>query len=123
MRFVTWSTLAFVPATTYLLLHRSLLGAVYLASLVVTLIYHSSKESKLCRLDHALAYAVVAANAWMALHARNARHPVAGIVLVLFALVWYRRARERPMEYDDAHGIWHLLCGMAGLSFAIGYVP
>lgn len=121
-RFPVWSTLALLPATVGLLLARSGLGLVYLASMVVTLVYHASGERLVRRLDHALAYAVIAANTWMVFHARREAFAFLGIAFVLAALYWYRRACERPMEYDKAHGIWHFLCGAAGAAFVHGYL-
>lgn len=122
MSFSFWSSLSLLPATLLLALHRSWLALIYGASLLVTLAYHASAERRFRRLDHALAYAVVGANTWMALHAREASKAIAGVVLVLFALSWYRRARTKPQEYDAAHGLWHLLCGAAGLAFVSGYL-
>lgn len=122
MHFSFWSTLAMLPATAILLMHQSWLGLIYAASLLVTLLYHGTFEQRFRRLDHALAYGVVGANGWMAFHARDGRSSIAGVFLVLFALVWYHRAKSHPEEYDGAHGVWHLLCGLAGLAFAMGYV-
>lgn len=122
MRSPTWTTLALAPATVKLLLARSGLGLVYLASLLVTLVYHASGERRLCRTDHALAYAVIGANAWMVFSRPPSHAASLGIVLVLAALYWYRRARERPNEYDAAHSVWHLLCGAAGYAFVSNYL-
>ena len=120
--FSTWTTLALLPSAMKLLLHGSFMGAVYLASLAVTFMYHWSAETRFRKLDHVLAYSVVAANAWMAFHAKESRNVLSGLILVLFALFWYRRARDNPSEYDEAHGLWHVLCGLAGWSFVSGYV-
>lgn len=115
------TTLALLPAAVLLFAHRSLLSFVYLASFCVTLVYHASAETEFRRTDHALAYGVIAANTWMAFHSSDQVWPGLGITLVIAALVAYGDARMNESRYDSSHAIWHLLCGAAGLCFAVGY--
>lgn len=116
------TTFALLPAAALLMAHRSLLAFVYLASFLVTLVYHASVETRLRRTDHALAYAVIASNTWMAFHARVSGWAGLGIVFVLAALPAYFDAKGDQEGYDRSHAAWHFLSGCAGLCFAIGYV-
>lgn len=115
------STFALIPATRLLLERGSLLGLVYLASLCVAMLYHVSVEREFRRLDHVLAYSVIAANTFMVFAGRSALFASLGVAFVLLALVAYRDARRNPARYDRSHALWHVLCGAAGYMFALGY--
>lgn len=117
-RFPVWSSLALVPVVVVLASAGSWLAWVYAASLVVTLAYHVSRERRWRRLDHALAYAVIASNTWLALHTRSVAWVLAGLLLVVVALWFYRRAKLG--RYNLRHGLWHLASGAACLCFAMG---
>ena len=122
-RWSVWSSLAMVPATWLLLFGGApIVAAIYLSSLVVTLCYHVSMERRFVRLDHALAYSVIGANCWMSFWSRDATWTVAGILCVLVALSFYRRAKVSRRVYDRWHTLWHLACGVAGWCFARGYL-
>jgi predicted membrane channel-forming protein YqfA (hemolysin III family) len=115
------STLALLPATV-LLLHRGrAFGWVYLAAFFVTLGYHASEETEFVRLDHALAYAVIASNTTMVLRTHSPAFALAGVGGVLLALLAYFDARRNPERYDRSHAAWHVLSGAAGWCFARGY--
>lgn len=116
-----FSTLALLPATRMLLEKGSVCGWVYLMSFMVTLAYHASSEKEFRRTDHVLAYAVIAANTWMAWATKAPLVTVMGIGFVLLALVAYFDARLHPARYDRSHAVWHVLSGAAGYCFALGY--
>lgn len=116
-----FSTLALLPATRLLLESKSLFGWVYLVSFFVTLCYHASEEKELVRLDHALAYAVIASNTTMVFRAHSPDFALAGVGWVVLALVAYYDARRNPRRYDVSHAMWHVLSGVAGYCFARGY--
>ena len=115
------STLALLPATRLLLEHGSVFGWVYLASFFVTLGYHASEEKELVRLDHALAYAIIASNTAMVFLSHALNFALAGVGMVMVALVAYFDARRHPDRYDRSHALWHVLSGVAGYCFARGY--
>lgn len=113
--------MALLPGAFVLGAARSWLCLVYVASFVVTLLYHASVEQKFKRVDHLLAYGVIASNTWMTFHAKNGLFALAGLGFVMLALVAYRAARKDEARYDAIHGGWHVLSGVAGWLFAIGY--
>ena len=115
------STAALLPTAVALFGARSLLALVYLASFFVTLAYHASRETQWRRLDHVLAYSVIASNTWMAWRSASLVCPAIGISFVALALVAYRDARLHPERYDSSHALWHVLSGVAGYAFALGY--
>lgn len=117
---VIWSSFAILPATVVLLLTGSEVGWVYLASLVVTVLYHLADERRFRRVDHVLAYSVIAANGWMAANTSNPFLTMLGIGWVLLALDFYFSAKR--MFYNRNHTLWHLCCGAACLFFVLGYV-
>lgn len=120
-KYSLWTTLALLPAMIELARRSSILGIVYALSFVVTILYHASTETKWKALDHLFAYGVIAANTWMALHASGALYPIAGILFVCLALVAYSDAKAHPSRYDVSHSVWHVLSGIAGFLFALGY--
>jgi heme/copper-type cytochrome/quinol oxidase subunit 3 len=115
------STFSLLPAARWLLDKGSALGLVYLASFAVTLAYHASYERDWRRTDHVLAYGVIGANTFMVVRAHSWRPPALGLVFVLLALVAYRDAKLNEARYDRSHALWHVLSGVAGLCFALGY--
>jgi|GEM_PF-1841609 len=115
------TTLSLLPGAMVLAAARSLLAAVYVASFIVTLLYHASIEQKFKRLDHVLAYGIIFSNTWMTFHTKVVPCALAGLGCVILALVAYRYARLNPSRYDAAHGLWHVLSGAAGYAFASGY--
>lgn len=117
-RFPVWSSFALVPVVVVLAASGSWLAVFYAASLAVTLAYHLSRERRWRRLDHALAWSVIASNTWLALHTRSIGWTALGLLLVVVALWFYRRARRG--RYDLRHGLWHLASGAACLAFALG---
>ena len=116
------STLAMVPAMRALLHNGSTLGLVYLASFCVTVLYHANLESRFRVMDHVLAYGVIAANTWMVWATHNRRYALLGCVFVLLSLMAYVHARQNPEQYDRSHALWHVLSGIAGFLFVLGYV-
>lgn len=120
-KYSLWTTLALLPATVTLLKSASLLGFVYAASFVVTMLYHASVETRWRKTDHVLAYGVIASNTWMALNASSWVFPILGIFAVCLALVAYSDAKSNPGRYDRSHAVWHVLSGIAGFIFALGY--
>jgi len=117
-RFATWSSLAFLPVVVVLALAHNLLALVYAASFVVTVAYHASRERRWRKLDHTLAWGVVASNAWLAIQTRSVAWTLAGLVLVVWSLWFYVGAKRG--RYSVRHGLWHLLSGTACLCFAWG---
>ena len=118
MRFPVWSSAAFVPVVAVLAWARSWLALVYLASMVATLAYHRSRERRWRRIDHALAWGVIGANAWLALRTGSLAWTCAGLASVCIALWFYARAKRG--QYDRRHGWWHLWSGLACWAFAMG---
>ena len=115
------STFALVPAIRVLLHQGSILGLVYLSAFFATLAYHWSGEQRFQRIDHALAYGVIAANTYMVFATKRLPLALAGCAFVLLALVAYVDARRNKLRYDRSHAAWHVLSGLAGFLFARGY--
>lgn len=121
-RLTVLSSLAFVPAILVLASFASWFVLPALASLLVCMCYHASWETKLGRLDHALAYSVIAGNAYMLWHARVPAFGALGMLFVLVGLWRYALARRVEGAYEIEHSLWHLCCGAANLCFAVCYV-
>ena len=109
-----------LPATVVLFVSGSEIGWIYLASLVITVLYHLANEKQFRRTDHVLAYSVIAANGWMAGNTSNPFLTMLGIGWVLLALDFYFGAKRS--FYNRRHTLWHLCCGAACLFFVMGYV-
>ena len=118
-RTLVLSCYALAPATLVLVEQGSGLAPVYAASMVVASLYHESEERDFRATDYALAFAVIAANVWMATHAVSLVYPLAGIGIVALALACYVMAHRR--SYPSFHSAWHALSGLAGLVLAAGY--
>lgn len=117
---VIWSSFAMAPATVVLFVAGCDVAWIYLASLVITVLYHLANEKRFKRADHVLAYSVVAANGWMAANTSQPFLTMVGISWVLVALDFYFGAKRA--FYNRRHTIWHLCCGAACLFFVLGYV-
>lgn len=118
MTFVLWSSLSLVPAAVLLAAHGQALAIVYLASTVVTIAYHRSRERRWRRLDHALAWGVIGANSWLALCTNSFAWTCAGLASVCVALWFYARAKRARYAFN--HGWWHLWSGLGCFAFAMG---
>jgi len=121
-RLTVWSSFAFVPAVILLTAWASPFALLQLASLVVCVAYHASWETRWVRLDHALAYGVVACNAWMAWHATDKCLVLLALFFVVLGLWRYVLARTVEDAYEVEHSLWHLCCGAANVCFAVAYV-
>lgn len=117
-----WSSVALLPMSVLLLAHGSLLGLLYAASAAAAFAYHLYDEQRFSRVDHALAWAAIGANFWLAANTRDWQATLVGAGCVLLALKCYSKAKADPARYCEHHTYWHLFCGLAGVLLAQGYV-
>lgn len=117
-KFPLWTCAAFLPVVYTLAVVDHPLALVYLAAFVVMSTYHHSRESRWRGLDHFFAWAVIASNGYLAVRSLHPWWTLAGVVLVLVALPFYRAARVG--RYNLRHGLWHLASGAACWCFAVG---
>lgn len=116
----TASSAAFIPVILLLARSGSPLALVYAASLAATLAYHLSSERRWRKIDHALAWGVIASNAWLAVNAVSMAWTMAAIALVVVSLLFYRSAKAG--SYHLWHSLWHVASGAACFCFAKGFV-
>lgn len=114
-----WSSWSLLPMAGVLLASGSLLGLLYAASAAAAFAYHWHGERRYRRLDHALAWASIAANCWLAVKSAQWHLTLLGVLFVLLAIDRYYRAHEG--DYHRHHTVWHLWCGAAGMCLALGY--
>jgi hypothetical protein len=113
-----WSSWALLPMTAILAAKGSLLAALYGLAAAVAFAYHWCEQKRWSAADHALAWACIGANCWLAW--RSPWEPVAvALLAIAHALVSYRKAHQG--DYDRHHTHWHLWCGLAGVLLAAGY--
>ena len=117
-----WSSWALLPMAALLLFHESLWGWLYLNAATTAFVYHWFEQKRFYLLDHALAWACIAANFWLAWNTHDVAATVAGVCAVGLALISYRNSHAEPMHYDRHHTVWHVWCGVAGWCLAQGYV-
>jgi hypothetical protein len=115
--FTSW---VFAIPALILLYHDCLLGLVYLASAIAAFVYHDTDEQEFVQIDHALAWAGIAANCWLAWWSKDNHLTLVSIALILLALEFYHKAKAH--NYEKNHTIWHLLCGAAGTGLAVAYL-
>ncbi len=120
MTFSTLTSMAFLPAVMLLAAVGSPLALIYAASFVATLAYHLSAEQRWRRVDHALAWTVIASNSWMSINTQSVYWTSLGLALVLVSLFFYRQAHRG--SYHLWHSLWHLAGGAACFCFALGFV-
>jgi len=117
-----WSSLAMLPAAALLASRGAfLIAAVYSASCVAAVLYHLHAEERFVKVDHALAWTVIASNCVMCLQSSDLVISLAGVFTVVVALIFYRAARSHRYRYSFWHSLWHLACGLAGWFFVLGY--
>jgi hypothetical protein len=95
------------------------LAWLYAAASCVAFLYHVHRERAFVAADHALAWACIAANLWLAWHGESALVTVTATAVIGLALHQYREAHRG--DYDMHHTVWHWWCGLAGLLLASNY--
>ena len=116
-----WSSWALLPMVAILASKGSDLAFLYGAASAVAFAYHWTAEQQWRGTDHALAWACILANCWLAWHGEIYTVAVA-LIAIGKALVAYRESHSSKRDcYDEYHTYWHFWCGVAGFLLAKGY--
>ncbi len=113
LKFKTWSTFAYLVPFAMAVHYRIWLTIIPLGLLIlVCLEYHFSRERKLGRLDHILAWIVIFTNCIIC-YLGNFRMPFFGLAMltvVISLFIYFRHGSKN--DYNEMHGIWHITSGL-----------